>query len=388
MTSPSNSSKHIAERLFTSFFIIIGIFGLVSPYQYNILPANAFFELVLFAIGITTLKPPKKEIIAYAIAAFLYVVAAYLSSTAKSPAHLLDFAQAYKAFIYIPPLCLIYRRNLFDHTRMVFLLKTIILLFLLKYGYSVALKLDSHQANRPGLYTENNFELIFLMLAFFILKNEFRESMTKWFIFIAIAVALSGSRSSVVALLILFWGTYFNKLSYKTLIYLTAYSGLIAIAIGIFNSRLSGEDITSIDRYRFFQIFLEETSNWSITDFLIGSPALTPLSHYSCAALSSYQDLFSFSGDGSCYSVILHSYFMRVIFDHGVLGLFFLLMFIYQALRGCNYRQFDIWIILGILLSSALSVSAMNSIYTNLALALAFGLKQKSHPTAATYQSK
>ncbi len=57
----------------------------------------------------------------------------------------------------------------------------------------------------------------------------------------------------------------------------------------------------------------------------------TPLLPASCADLSYYQTLFSYAGDGRCYSVILHSFIMRVIYDHGIIGFAFLIfcLFIY-----------------------------------------------------------
>ena len=371
----SNFGGRISERLFISFFLIIGMFGLASPYNYNVLPANFLFEALLFLIPITIIKLPKRDIAPFAIIAILYVAASYISSAIRNPTHILDFAQAYKAFIYVLPLSFIYNRNLFDRDRMVFFLKIIILLFFLKYSYSILLKIDPQLSHRPGIYTENNFELIFLLIAFYILKDDFQNTAKRWFALIAAIVVISGSRSSIVALLIIYWGIYLNRLTYRTLLYLVIYSILIGIAAYIFSSRLGEQAITDVDRYRFFQVFLDEVRAWSVIDFISGSQALTPLSPISCASLVYYESLFSFSDDGSCYSVILHSYFLRVLFDHGVAGLIFLIWFIARALRGCNYNWTDVSIILGVLLSTALSVSAMNSIFSSLAIALAIGLK-------------
>ncbi|WP_216073902.1 hypothetical protein, partial [Acinetobacter baumannii] len=90
---------------------------------------------------------------------------------------------------------------------------------------------------------------------------------------------------------------------------------------------------------------------------------ITALSPESCRSLSFYDVLFSYSGNGSCYSVILHSYFFRVIFDHGAFGLVLLFSFLAVALRKYGYSKMDVGVVIGILSASALSVSAMNSVF-------------------------
>jgi hypothetical protein len=55
----------------------------------------------------------------------------------------------------------------------------------------------------------------------------------------------------------------------------------------------------------------------------------------------------------------------------------FLLSFIYAALSGSGISRFKSLCILGILVSSALSVSAMNSIFTTLFLAIAISTYSK-----------
>ena len=122
-------------------------------------------------------------------------------------------------------------------------------------------------------------------------------------------------------------------------------------------------------------VFVDEVRYWPAWKFLFGSMPLTPLSSASCSSLAYYHDLFSFSGDGRCYSVILHSYFLRVIFDHGIIGLAFLLLFMMISLRKSGYAKNEVFVFLGIICSSALSVSAMNSVFVSLAIALALGLR-------------
>ncbi|EMO6902583.1 hypothetical protein QDZ16_005228 [Pluralibacter gergoviae] len=137
----------------------------------------------------------------------------------------------------------------------------------------------------------------------------------------------------------------------------------------VFQARLDasgGSSYEQIDRYRFFLEFLYSTSQWPWWRFLTGATAITPLSPESCAHLSFYQPLFSYAGDGKCYSVILHSFLLRVIYDHGVLGLIFLISSLFIFLNKFTLKH-KICII-GILLATAMSVSSLNNVYVSIAL--------------------
>ncbi len=365
-----------SARVFFYSFLLIGLVGLFSPLSYNALPANAMFECVLLVCAALIVKIPKRSVIAFFIGSVLYVGISYVLMLLFQPAHILDFAQAYKAFFYIAPLCLFFGANVFSRSSAVKLLKWLLVMFLAKYAYSIALDLTPRMGTRPGLYVENNFELIFLMLMFYILRNDLGRRMVLWFAVLVAIIGLSGSRSSVLALLVLFYGVFLNRLTLRTFFYMAGLLALGGVAVAIFVLRSDGGGIESIDRYNFMMVFLGEVAQWPAWKFLLGSMPLTPLSSYSCQSLSYYEDLFSFSGDGHCYSVILHSYFLRAVFDHGILGLLFLLTFMVMALKKSGYSRIEVVVVLGIVCSSALSVSAMNSVFVSLALALAMGLRR------------
>ncbi len=366
----------LSARLFFYSFLLVGLIGLLSPLSYNALPANALFECVLLVCAVLVAKTPKRSVIAFFVGSIFYVGCSYVLMLLFQPAHFLDFAQAYKAFFYIAPLCLFFGANVFSRASAVRLLKWLMVLFLVKYAYSIALDLTARMGSRPGLYVENNFELIFLMLMFYILRNDLGRRLVLWFAMLVAIIGLSGSRSSVLALLVLFYGVFLNRLTLRTFFYMTGLLALGGVAVAIFVLRSDGGGIEAIDRYNFMMVFVAEVSNWPLWKFLVGSMPLTPLSSYSCQSLSYYADLFSFSGDGRCYSVILHSYFLRVLFDHGILGLAFLLAFMTVALSKSGYSRNEVMVFLGIVCSSALSVSAMNSVFVSLAIALAMGLRR------------
>ena len=85
--------------------------------------------------------------------------------------------------------------------------------------------------------------------------------------------------------------------------------------------------------------------------------------------------IYSYSGDGTCYSVILHSFLLRVIYDHGLLGFMFLMGVVAIYLNKFSLKA-KICILL-IIISTALSVSSLNNVYVALALIMYIGIDEK-----------
>ncbi len=363
----------------TAAFYVLCLAGLATYSDYNILPATPIFELVLFATAALLIRKPRKKIAFFLFISFFYVSLSFAYSAFITGTHILDYAQAYKAFIYIIPLCFFYRRKVFSSDQLCVFVKVLLIFFLLKYSYSIVLNVNERMGSRPAILVENNFELIFLITVFYIASPFLGKTKNFWFLVLAIITVISGSRSSLGALMIAFAGIYLNRLTIKTAFYLFLFLLLTIVVFFIFYSRLEGGDIESIDRFRFMLIFIEETKNWGLPNYAFGTAPVTPLSGTSCSLLGYYQTLFSYSGDGSCYSVILHSYIMRALFDHGLVGLAFLFLFIYRALRGCEYSPFQALCIIGIYFSSALSVSAMNSVFISIATAIALSSYKSEH---------
>ena len=115
-------------------------------------------------------------------------------------------------------------------------------------------------------------------------------------------------------------------------------------------------------------MFILEVSDRSLMAWMFGNPTLTALSSAGCSALAQYDSLYSYSGDGSCYSVIFHSMIMRTLFDQGVLGLFVLYGFVIQLLIIRDLKCRAIITIVAVLGINGLSVSSMNSVYFSIAL--------------------
>ncbi|MDO5978841.1 hypothetical protein [Flavivirga spongiicola] len=139
---------------------------------------------------------------------------------------------------------------------------------------------------------------------------------------------------------------------------------LLLVAYIIMKDRTGGGlDIEKMDRFRFFLVFLDEIKSWNFINFLFGNERITSLSCESCEKLSWYKNSFSYKNDGSCYSVILHSYLLRVILDHGIVGLSVILLFLTRVLRYSGITLKDSFVVIGIVVINGLSVSSFNSVF-------------------------
>jgi hypothetical protein len=138
---------------------------------------------------------------------------------------------------------------------------------------------------------------------------------------------------------------------------------------------MRGSSIEQFDRFWFMQVFLQETEDWSIFRYLTGAPRITPLSNHAANQLASYSVLSSYSGNGTCYSVILHSYIFRAIFDHGIIGLICIIGFVYEILKMSNIDKKIIWVTLAIFLLNGLSVSSFNNIFFPISIIFLIGTK-------------
>jgi hypothetical protein len=162
-------------------------------------------------------------------------------------------------------------------------------------------------------------------------------------------------------------------------------AGVAAVSYAVFSlfsARAEQDGGAPIDRVVFFKTFLYEVRDWPLWEFLTGSFPLTPLSPGSCGSLSFYDDLFSKTEPGTCYSVILHSFLMRAVFDHGLIGLGLLYGLLWWGLRRSGVAVRDSLALLGLITLSALSVSAFNSVFATIVLAVAMGLDRAGSAAA------
>lgn len=293
------------------------------------------------------------------------VIALYLAYTlhvafAVKNSHPLDYAQAFKAYYYPLVLLLLVRPNqLKFNTRIT--LNLFIAVFLIKY-----LLVTYVLGGRPFVFVENNFELVFLLMlliAFLIRGNR----LTVWHYAALIAIfLLSTSRSALVCLLAVLVLKE-SKFFLKPKVMLT---GLVVAcaSVFVFISRMNPQlGIAAIDRVKFMLVFWDEMKN--PVHWLIGKPPMTPLSAESCLSLKPWDALYSHAGDGTCYSVILHSYVLRAIHDQGIIFFGILIAFYFLAFKKSNISTKFSAMILIVLILTGLSVSSFNSIFAIIGIA-------------------
>lgn len=225
---------------------------------------------------------------------------------------------------------------------------------------------------RPGLLTENNFEIA-LFAGLIVILYRFLGRGQLWAVSLMGGLAvLAGSRSGAVAFLLL---AIFAILQTKRANILVKYflglsiPALVLIPVWIFQQRSNGSN--QIDRINFLGVFLNETASWGPLNWVFGTTPITPLSPAGCAKLSYYKLLFSSEGDGSCYSVIFHAHILRIIFDAGILGLLILFCSAWLMMRRSNVQVSIALTLMLIAFTNSLSVSGLNNPYVALPFLLA-----------------
>ncbi|WP_368345822.1 hypothetical protein [Pelagovum sp. HNIBRBA483] len=367
----------LPDLLFVLFVTCLTLTGLISYtqltsvyYRNNLLPANALFDLFIvlyvFAVPATRILPVAAPF--FLLSTFYILTSAIFlpapNGGAPSP---LDFIISFKAFFYLAILCFARPRKLsisLGALEKVF--KYLLMAFFLKYLFSKTIL----EIPRPGLFTENNFEIVFLLVIFIFLSRCGRLRSKFWAILLLGVVLLSGSRSGLLGLFAALL-TSNGQRSMRLIIELFFLFVLVAAVLTLIDNRIVGlMDLASVDRFLFFTLFLEELKRFEVWQYLVGWTPMTPLSDSTCMRMGFYGSLFSSANSDVCYSVVLHVFYFRVILDHGVLGLIFLIAGFYFLLRsnGLNGSLSFAIIIQGLI--NGLSISGFANTYFFLAVVL------------------
>ncbi|TVZ08244.1 hypothetical protein JM80_0728 [Cellulophaga sp. RHA_52] len=348
----------LSRKLFLSLYVIaiLAFFTL----SYSSFYSN-FFEFFLIVLVLINLRTINKSVILLLLSSTVYLVTSLVYSVAYNQANILDFLLIYKFFVYAILLSLLVNKKNLNQVDFVSFYNFLLWVFLIKYITSIVF----FGNNRPIVFYENNYELMLLSLLFYLKNIVVQEGVSvKDQVFLSTIFILSGSKSGILILLFMLSIINYKYLAKKAHIIVPFVFVLTITAIFIFKQRMGGTfDIEKIDRFKFLMVFLSEVEDWSILDFLIGADRITSLSSFACGKLGYYQSLFSYSGDGSCYSVIFHSFILRVIYDHGIFGLLFMCYFVYKILKVSGFTKKQCYTVLGIALLNGLSVSSFNSIY-------------------------
>lgn len=351
--------------------------GLVVPHR-NIFHVKPILIALFTGLFILSLNKINKRVKSLSILLLGYLIYSTIIAFNGIAINMYDYLLAYLAFFYMFMLLFFVRKEYFSKKIIERLFLILIAAFFLKYLISIIFGFST----RPGLFTENNFELMFLSLLY-IAYYHIQGRINFCFMSILIGIfILSGSKSGIVTLIFTLFILHFKKkyLKIKFLHYYLFLTIFVLFAVVRVFGRLENDGgIENIDRVKFLLVFLENIEDWNWMNYFVGSPLLTPLNDSSCSALSYYDRLFSFKNDGSCYSVVLHSFILRLIFDHGILGLLFILYFLNRILLVTGYNLNERLAIIGVFILNGFSVSSVNSIYGIIGLVLLITVKKDKY---------
>ncbi|NYJ17431.1 hypothetical protein HNR11_001965 [Nesterenkonia sandarakina] len=292
----------------------------------------------------------------------------WLTPGLASDAPLPDLVQGYKWAIYLLVFALAIGRRWEPTRGLVRLTWFLLIMAIIKSVLSLLLE---GPGERPGLLTESNYDIALYSGLTIVCYRHMGRSRALMILLLGLIVILSGSRSGAVTFFIVaLFAVFQARNSSLILKYLMACAiPLLAwVPLMVFQARSAGG--VSIDRLGFLDVFLAETSDWSPLNWLFGTTPLTPLSSSACNSLSYFQGLFSTAGDGSCYSVILHAFVLRIVFDAGIVGLVFAIAILWYTMRRAGLNRFMTLTFLAIVIANGLSVSGLNNPYVALPVLL------------------
>ena len=356
---------------------LVAIGGLATLREPNVLPAVSIIDGG-FVIA-TLLLTPRISRRSYAplLSLVFFFLFRMTIACLGSDVPLFDALQAHKWLLYLMESFVFLDVSMRRPGRIALLAKILIALSLVKYG----LVFSTNSGGRTGILSENNFELALFCGLVALSYKHMGRGRSLLVAATGLVVVLSQSRSGSIEFLILLAylvsvSTWRGPLArYLSALFIGA---SVIIPLLIFGDRNTG---TVIDRVNFLNVFLIETSSWSVPTWLLGMPPLSPLSNQACLSLSYYQALFSTAHDGVCYAVVLHAYLLRIVFDAGVLGLvgsFGIMWYLMSrskvplALRLC---------LIAIAIANSASVSGLNNIFVILPMVLAMVASQSDFTT-------
>lgn len=361
----TNQLPRIVEFSLYSIVAIVAFFGLIKSgkeVSFATEMLDAWFVLtcaVLFFRGKLRAPVALGLFVIYCVSRFVPLL--YTSAPTS------EFLRAYRWLLYLTVFLLAIGWEWSTRRLLTKLTISLLCVALTKYVVTVLLKgMDS----RPTLFLENNFELP-LFVGLVVVTYKF---LGKWKAFAVFLVAglvllgqsLSGALAFACLIAFVLWDLFQSHLRLRPIIPLLGFSALLAPIAVV----LSRKQVAS-DRAKFLDVFLGETASWHIDNWILGTMPLTPLSPEGCSRLSYWTSLTFNTDLNQCYSVILHSFGLRVIFDAGITGA--IIAFAVPVFACIAARvQPEIWVtLIAIAATNALSVSSLNNPYMAMPIVLA-----------------
>lgn len=362
--------RFIAARTLLGWaaFLPLAGFSFYRLSEYNFLPANGIFDVVFICAIMLSAGGSRRAQTYIPICGLLFYLAFQaVHFSAYSPVGLWsDFLVAHKVFFYLAGFSLVAGQKVFDPRLLSWIRRCLPPLFLLKYG-AVSVY---YPTERPGFFTENNFEILLLLFIYISGLVQGQKLTIIEIIMMVLIVFLSSSRSAIIMLTFfaVMWDFRSSGVGWRSKAILVAC--LLPLAMVMVSGRTPELGIEDIDRVKFLAAFLRESASWDLRGWLLGQPALTPISIeeiektflvYYIPSFSDYDKLLGFS-------VLFHSFLLRCIWDHGLIGMLFIHFYIYHLLRLCGANVRESAVITGILILNGASVSSLNSVYSAIGL--------------------
>jgi hypothetical protein len=299
----------------------------------------------------------------------LYFLSRMYVSTQITQAPIDEFVRSEKWVLYLIALILMTGFTFRNVGLAVSGAKALIILVFLKYTY-VAIAFGG--AVRPTAITENNYEIAMIAGLLIVCFNFFGKQKYLYLTLFVVTVALSSSRSGAIILVAVFLyllGREKFKSTLTRYILTIATSIPIVVLASVLITRT--DTFENLDRLNFLNQFLYNVSSWDLITWVFGTPPITQLTSDTCIHLSFYSSLLSSDQSGGCYSVILHVFVLRIIFDSGIFGLLLLVFALVKvlAVSGVERGLSMMLIIIGFI--NGLSVSGFNNVYIAVGLAYA-----------------
>jgi hypothetical protein len=344
------------------YFLFVGFLSILFVIKQGQINVKVSLLPIILFIIMFSVDRINKNIINELIFILIYIYYGITVAVLNQKINFFDFTLIYLSYIYALIISLFVGKKLISERKYIIFFKYLLLLFFIKYLYMNIF----HITNRPILFMENNFEMMFLLLLYIAYTKYKKNIKLNSFetIILILIVFLSGSRSAIVTLFFILTILNFRiKLSIKNIIKLLLFFIFTFILIYIiFSERMSYSSLESIDRIQFLFYFLNDIHSWGIKEYIMGNPIITPVSNETARNLSYFSSLMSHKHDGSAYSVIYHAFDIRIIYDHGILGLLFLFYFINKVLKISNYDKKRRISIIGVYFLNGLSVSSFGNI--------------------------
>ena len=378
--APESDGDTWPDRILRCVTLTTVVAGFATPASWNHAPVAVILDVTVVVIILAELvrrRPARQHPVVAAtwgLAASCYVgIKVTAWQLGGTQAALADFVQAYKAYLFLIPLTWFIGKGSFTGAGLARTVRPLLFLTLAKYVVSYPL-----MSYRPAIWTENNFELMTVIGLTALAWPWLGKRRMGWIIVLSVIVILSASRCSILELVVVLLALYWRPNDRRFFVYSVLIATLGCVGTRVISARVhAGGGMAGLDRIKFWEVFLSESSRYSGRDWIFGTPPLTHLSYTSCDRLSYYRGLFSHSGAGDvCYSVVVHMFALRAVMDQGVFGVTFLILFLWMALRRSGASLRDRVAIIGIGVANSLSVSGFNSEYMLIPLVVAMGLRR------------